>query len=143
MSESTGDLALPTRLESPANYIPDHAAELQKFETPDFPESPPPDDSAHVISGHDSDVPDSAMNNHVQNNVERKISPAEKAAPQPTKEPETEYYGFKMFIFFLFILALIMIPIAIVWETRKTYFKSTDAYKGFARWVYKNFAVRV
>lgn len=56
---------------------------------------------------------------------------------------EVENYGFKMFIFIMFILALIMIPIAIVWETRKTYIKSTDAYKGFAKFVLKSFGYKI
>lgn len=131
---------MPTRTESlrHPNNVVDHAAELQKFETQDFPESPPED--SNVVQ--DPDVQDSPMSNHVQpsdvpprtNNV---------AVTQPAKEPETEYYGFKMFVFFLFILALIMIPIAIIWETRKTYFKSTDAYKGFARWMYNSLGFRL
>ena len=36
-----------------------------------------------------------------------------------------------------------MIPIAIVWETRKTYIKSTDAYKGFAKFVLKSFGYKI
>ena len=48
-----------------------------------------------------------------------------------------------MFIFIMFILALIMIPIAIVWETRKTYIKSTDAYKGLAKWVFRSFGYKI
>ena len=138
MSESTGDLALPTRNENSlisGNVILDHAAELQKFETQDFPESPPEDSNITL----DSDVQDSPMSNHVQREVPRSGN----TVVQPSREPEKEYYGFKMFVFLLFILALIMIPIAIIWETRKTYFKSTDPYKGLARWMYKSFGFRL
>lgn len=61
----------------------------------------------------------------------------------PPSHVEVENYGFKMFIFIMFILALIMIPIAIVWETRKTYIKSTDAYKGLAKWVFRSFGYKI
>jgi len=61
----------------------------------------------------------------------------------PPSHVEVENYGFKMFIFVMFILALIMIPIAIVWETRKTYIKSTDAYKGLAKWVFRSFGYKI
>ena len=36
-----------------------------------------------------------------------------------------------------------MIPIAIVWETRKSYIKSTDAYKGLAQFVFKSFGYKI
>ena len=61
----------------------------------------------------------------------------------PPQHTEVENYGFKMFIFSMFILALIMIPIAIVWETRKSYIKSTDAYKGLAKVVFKSFGYKI
>lgn len=62
---------------------------------------------------------------------------------RPPSHAEVENYGFKMFIFIMFILALIMIPIAIVWETRKSYIKSTDAYKGLAKFVFKSFGYKI
>lgn len=80
----------------------------------------------------------------VANHVGHEEKPATKVVTKPTpSHVEVENYGFKMFIFIMFILALIMIPIAIVWETRKTYIKSTDAYKGFAKFVLKSFGYKI
>ncbi|XP_031557619.1 FERM domain-containing protein 5-like [Actinia tenebrosa] len=143
-SESTGDLVLPTtpNYKKSTSDNPDPAVDLSKFETKHFPEVPVSvEDSA--VSAESADVIDAEpmKNNNMANNV----SPGrpKTVAQTPPKQAEVEYYGFKMFIFILFILALIMIPIAIVWETRKTYLRTTTVYKSFARWVFRSFGYRL
>ena len=138
VSESTGDLALP-KASPHATDSPVHAsqadAELRKFETERFPEATPPEDS-FISNGDMPDSPPSKSANHVTNDVSKPVE-------VKTKSADVEYYGLKMFIFVIFILALIMIPIAIVWETRKSSIKSSAAYKGLARWVFSSFGVRL
>ncbi|KAM7440743.1 FERM domain-containing protein 5 [Porites harrisoni] len=137
ISESTGVLNLSSPGQSGGNTPISDAAELQKFETSKFPPSPPPDDS---FVGDSTDASSPSIANH----VDHEEKPATKVVTKPTpSHVEVENYGFKMFIFIMFILALIMIPIAIVWETRKTYIKSTDAYKGFAKFVLKSFGYKI
>ncbi|KAK3709152.1 hypothetical protein QZH41_018062 [Actinostola sp. cb2023] len=142
ISESTGDLVLPLipLQNSSLQITTDQAAELQKFETQVFPEVPNRVDDSAVSENIDM-IDAEPMQNNVANNV---ISDRPKPVPpKTTKQAEVEYYGFKMFIFILFIMALIMIPIAIVWETRKTYFRSTIAFRSFARWVFRSFGFRL
>lgn len=144
ISESTGDLALPSNplTNSTSQVNTDRSVDLEKFETHHFPEVPQQvEDSA--ITETTTDMTDAEpMANNVSNNIvtERTRHPRRSS---DVKQTEVEYYGFKMFIFVLFILALIMIPIAIVWETRKTYFRSTLPFRSFARWAFRSFGVRL
>lgn len=142
ISESTGVLNLPNTPNGQASgeITPNSAAsELKRFETSVFP-SPPPDESVASIEMTDSGSPLTV--NHVGH---REVSAPNEVVTKrpPPSHVEVENYGFKMFIFIMFILALIMIPIAIVWETRKTYIKSTDAYKGLAKWVFRSFGYKI
>lgn len=142
ISESTGVLNLsPPGGHSGDNTPISDAAELKKFETSEFPPSPPPDESFTSFSTADTiDAGSPSIVNHVGNDTR----PAEKVVTKATpKHVEVENYGFKMFIFIMFIIALIMIPIAIVWETRKSYIKSTDAYKGLAKFVFRSFGYKI
>lgn len=139
ISESTGVLNLPNTPNGQASgdITANEESELKKFETSVFPPSPPPDET--VTSFEMTDAPPTT------NHVGPDVSPSnevttKRAAPS---HAEVENYGFKMFIFIMFILALIMIPIAIVWETRKSYIKSTDAYKGLAKWVFRSFGYKI
>lgn len=140
ISESTGVLNLATpNGQASGNLSPNsEAAELKKFETNVFPPSPPPDES--VLS----DTVDAASPSIV-NHVGHDSGPPKDTVvtKRPPSHVEVENYGFKMFIFIVFILALIMIPIAIVWETRKSYIKSTDAYKGLAKFVFRSFGYKI
>ena len=143
ISESTGDLALPTSPSSNKSTSgnQDPAVDLTKFETSEFPEVPAAADESAVFESADVTDAEPMKNNNMANNV----SPGrpKTVAATPPKQAEVEYYGFKMFIFILFILALIMIPIAIVWETRKTYLRTTTVYRSFARWVFRSFGYRL
>jgi len=142
ISESTGVLNLPNTPNGQASgeITPNSAAsELKRFETSVFP-SPPPDESVTSFDMTDTGSPSTV--NHVGHHD---VSPPNEVVTKrpPPSHVEVENYGFKMFIFIMFILALIMIPIAIVWETRKTYIKSTDAYKGLAKWVFRSFGYKI
>lgn len=144
ISESTGVLNLTTangQASGDSSTTTEAAEFMKKFETSVFPPSPPPDETLASVS---SDVPD-AGSPVVGNHVGHVPTPVPEEAPisPPPKHAEVENYGFKMFIFIMFILALIMIPIAIVWETRKSYIKSTDAYKGLAKVVFKSFGYKI
>ncbi|KAK2567937.1 FERM domain-containing protein 3 [Acropora cervicornis] len=144
ISESTGVLNLPTangQASGDSSTTTEAAEFMKKFETSVFPPSPPPDETLASVS---SDVPD-AGSPVVGNHVGHVPAPVPEEAPinPPPRHAEVENYGFKMFIFIMFILALIMIPIAIVWETRKSYIKSTDAYKGLAKLVFKSFGYKI
>lgn len=144
ISESTGDLNLPTNpLQSSSSHVnADETVELEKFETQHFPEVPVhAEDSGVFESTPDETDAKAESNNVVHHGNDRTKS--KKITQQDSKQSEVEYYGIKMFIFVLFILALIMIPIAIVWETRKTYFRSTLVFKSFSRWVFRSFGVRL
>ncbi|XP_020903124.1 FERM domain-containing protein 5 [Exaiptasia diaphana] len=143
ISESTGDLALPSNpvQNSTSQLNADQSTELQKFETPHFPEIPPEDSAITETTTDLTDAEPTPTN--VSNSIVAERPKPLRTSHESTKQAEVEYYGFKMFIFVLFILALIMIPIAIVWETRKTYFRSTIAFKSFSRWVYRSFGIRL
>lgn len=143
ISESTGDLALPTSPNSnkPTSGNQDPAVDLSRFETKDFPEVPVTAEDSTVSESADVTDAEPMKNNNMPNSVSpERPNPV---AQTPPKQAEVEYYGFKMFIFVLFILALIMIPIAIVWETRKTYLRTTTVYRSFARWVFRSFGYRL
>lgn len=115
---------------------------LSKFETKEFPEVPVTVEDSVVSESADVIDAEPMKNNNMPNSVSPNGRP-NAVAQTPPKQAEVEYYGFKMFIFILFILALIMIPIAIVWETRKTYLRTTTVYRSFARWVFRSFGYRL
>ncbi|KAJ7371515.1 FERM domain-containing protein 5 [Desmophyllum pertusum] len=142
ISESTGVLNLPNTPNGQASgeITPTSDAVLQKFETSVFPPSPPLEESVSSFEMTDAGSPSTV--NHVGHHD---VSPPNEVVTKraPPAHVEVENYGFKMFIFIMFILALIMIPIAIVWETRKSYIKSTDAYKGLAKFVFRSVGYKI
>ena len=100
---------------------------LEEFETEHIPDAPA-EDQGHALADVDH-MDSNAVDNHVHGGVTNVGS-----RTQDSGQPTTERNSALSLLFILLIVALIVIPIAVVIQSNKQAIKASALYRSFDRW---------